>query len=109
MTVINGPPERSRTTSPLRNGAARFCIAVFDGAEAENAGDKGILIASVTAIAIEACFAGGNILNSLLQLSRGFRARMDQTCWGTVKSKSGYQLFVKSYWRNESAANQELG
>ncbi len=44
---------------------------MFDGAGAEKAGDKGMLIASVTAIAIEACFAGGNILNSILKLARG--------------------------------------
>src|ERR1700716_2940132 len=68
-TVINGPPERSRTRLPLRNaGAAWFCIAAVDGAEAEKAGARGILSASVTAIAIEACFVGANILNSILKL-----------------------------------------
>src|SRR4030081_2927948 len=67
--VINGPPERSRTRLPLRNaGAASFCIAVFDGAEAESAGDKGTPNASVTAIAIETCFVDVNILNSILKL-----------------------------------------
>src|ERR1700722_849795 len=75
-TVISGPPERSRTRSPLRNGeAVRSCVAAFSGADSEKAGtDKGGLseIPSVTAIAIEPCFAGGNILNSIL--SRG----MDQ-------------------------------
>jgi len=54
---------------PLRNaGAAWFCIAVFDGAEAEKAGDKGIPSASVTAIAIEICFVDVNILSSILKL-----------------------------------------
>jgi hypothetical protein len=41
---------------------------VFDGAEAEKAGAKDILNASVTAIAIEACFVDANILNSILKL-----------------------------------------
>jgi hypothetical protein len=37
LTVINGPPERSRTRLPLPNaGAAWFCVV--DGAEAEEAG-----------------------------------------------------------------------
>jgi len=97
---------------------AWFCIAVFDGAEAEKAGDNGIPSASVTAIAIETCFVDVNILNSILKLC-GFQALVatgmqlvrtrggssawcgagssatDQTCWRTVKVKSGYQLFVK--------------
>src|ERR1700730_18527881 len=69
MTVINGPPERSRTRLPVRSpGAAWFCVAVFDGAEAEKAGAKGIPSATVTAIAIEACFVDDNILNSILDL-----------------------------------------
>jgi hypothetical protein len=71
MTVINGPPERSRTRLPLRNaGAAWFCVAVFDGAEAEKAGDKGVLTASVTAIAIDACLMEANILNSIQKFSQ---------------------------------------
>jgi hypothetical protein len=41
---------------------------VFDGAEAEKAGDKGKPSASVTAIAIEACFVDVNIINSILKL-----------------------------------------
>jgi len=49
-------------------GAAWFCIAVFDGAEAEKAGAEGILSASITAIAIEACFVDAKILNSILKL-----------------------------------------
>jgi hypothetical protein len=71
MTVINGPPERSRTRSPLRNGeAAGFDTTVFDGEEADRAGDKGIQSATpnVTATAIEACFMDVNILNSILEL-----------------------------------------
>jgi hypothetical protein len=46
---------------------------VFDGAEAEKAGDKGIPSASVTAIAIETCFVDVNILSSILKLY-GLRA-----------------------------------
>src|ERR1700730_12444096 len=69
-TVINGPPERSRTRSPLLNGgAAPSCIAVCDGAESENAGiDKGILSAtpSVNAIAIETRFVNAIMLSSTL-------------------------------------------
>jgi hypothetical protein len=69
-TVINGPPDRSRTRSPLRNGgAARVCIAVSD-VEAEKAGTKGVLIASVTAIATEICLVGANILNSIFRAVR---------------------------------------
>jgi hypothetical protein len=68
-TVINGPPERSRTRLPRPNaGAAWFSTAAFDEAEAEKAGANGILSASVTAIAIEACFVDANILNSILKL-----------------------------------------
>jgi hypothetical protein len=63
------PPERNRTRLPLLNaGAAWFCIAVFDGAEAEKAGARGILSASVTATAIDACLMETDILNSILKL-----------------------------------------
>jgi hypothetical protein len=104
-TVINGPPERSRTRLPVLNaGAAWFCIAVFDGAGSEKAGDKGILSASVTPIVIDACLMEANMLNSILkcaacssrpgQLAAAAalgvaraRARMDETCSGTVKAK----------------------
>jgi hypothetical protein len=56
-TIINGPPERSRTRLPLRNaGAAGFCIDVSDGAEAEKAGIEGILSATSNAIAVKVCF-----------------------------------------------------
>ena len=48
-------------------------MAVFDGAEAEKAGDKGMPSASITAIAIETCFVDVNILNSILKLC-GLRA-----------------------------------
>src|SRR5260370_23050304 len=116
MTVINGPPERSRTRSPLRNdGAGAFCIAGVDEAGAEEGGDKGIpsVSPSVTAIATEACLVDANILNSILKLC-GLRvaalgqlaaaaalgvapgsARMYKTCCGIGESKSGYQQFVK--------------
>jgi len=76
-TVINGPPERNRTRSPLRNGgAAELWIAVFDGAGAEKAGDKGTLSVtpSVTAIATDTCFVHANILNSILELCGLFTA-----------------------------------
>jgi hypothetical protein len=43
-------------------------MAVFDGAEVEKAGDKGAPSASVTAIAIESCFADINIINSFLKV-----------------------------------------
>jgi hypothetical protein len=67
MTVISGPPERSRTSSPLRNaGAAWFCMVAFDGAGAEKAGDKGMPSASVAVIAIKACFVIVNISISIL-------------------------------------------
>ena len=48
-------------------------MAVFDGAEAEKTGDKGMPSASVTAIAIETCFVDVNILNSIFKLC-GFQA-----------------------------------
>ena len=41
---------------------------MFDGAEPEKAGDKGILSASVTATAIDVCLMEANILNSILKL-----------------------------------------
>jgi hypothetical protein len=60
------PPERSRTRLPIRNeGAAWFCIAVFDGSEVEKAGANGVLSTSVAAIAIVACFVDANILISI--------------------------------------------
>ena len=43
-------------------------MAVFDGVEAEKAGDKGIPSTSVIAIAIETRFVDVNILNSALKL-----------------------------------------
>ena len=65
-TVINGPPERSRTRSPRFNEAAVWlCIAVSDGAESEKAGtDKGTLsaIPSTSAIAVDARFVNANIV-----------------------------------------------
>jgi hypothetical protein len=70
LTVINGPPERSLTRSPLRNTeAARFCAAVVDGAEAEKAGAKGMPSRSVAANAIDAGFVDPNILNSIALVS----------------------------------------
>jgi hypothetical protein len=41
-------------------GAAWFCIAAFDEAEAEKAGAKGILSAIVNAIAVETRFVNAN-------------------------------------------------
>ena len=64
---------------PLRNArVAWFCIAVFDGAEAEKAGDKGIPSASVTAIAIETCFVDVNILSSIFKVVRLASTRRDR-------------------------------
>jgi hypothetical protein len=53
FTVITGPPERSRTSSPRWNdGAVRSCIAVTEAAGSENAGmDKGALSATASASA----------------------------------------------------------
>jgi len=115
-TVINGPPECSRTRLPLRNaGAAWFCIVVLDKAGAEKAGNKGTLSPSVTAIAIETCFVDVNILESILKLS-GLQALVATGCnrfelvvaaaragssalgpnmLANGQSKSGCQLFVK--------------
>jgi hypothetical protein len=90
MTVINGPPERSRTRSPLRNGAAGFCVEVFDGAEAEKVGDKGTIsaTASITAIGTETiCLVEASILNSILK-SCGLLVRAwNKHVGGTVKAK----------------------
>src|SRR5260370_10068611 len=56
LTVITGPAERSRTSSPRSNEATvRFCIAVLEGAGSEKAGiDKATLsaTASVSAAAL---------------------------------------------------------
>jgi hypothetical protein len=97
--VINGPPERTRTRSPVRNGGrTALCIAVFTGGDSEKAGiDKGILsaIPSVTAIAIETCFVNADILNSMLNFAAASIRAHHPNMLPNGQSESGYQLFVK--------------
>jgi hypothetical protein len=64
-TVINGPPERSRTRSPLRNGeAVQLCNAGVDGAGSEKAGIEGRKSAIPKAIAVRVRFVNESMLNS---------------------------------------------
>jgi len=91
MTVINGPPERSRTRSPLRNGgSAAFCIAIFDGAGAGKAGGNGTLSASpnITAIGTRLiCLVEGNILKLHFKRERPAGTHMEQHVEATAKAK----------------------
>ncbi len=94
MTVINGPPERTRTRSPARSrAAARLCAAGFGSsisARAANDSDTLSAIPSVAAIAIELRFVNINILNSFFEivLSKSGIAnvalRLVERCWRTV-------------------------
>src|SRR2546430_13024175 len=60
LTVNNGPPERSRTRSPLwSKGAERLCVVVVDCAGAARAGTAHEALTatpSIAAIAGRVCF-----------------------------------------------------
>jgi hypothetical protein len=90
LTVIAGPPERSRTSSPRWNkGAVRFCVAVTAGAGSEKAGiDKGTLsaAASVSAAALGAHFVKVGMLK-LHSLGLQFAT---QSPWDRALKKGGH-------------------
>jgi hypothetical protein len=86
MALLNEAEQDRRCVTEDRPG---FCIAVFDGADAERAGDKGILNATPSAaIRTETiCLVEANILRLHFKLARIAGAHIDRHVGPMVKAK----------------------